>query len=367
MGYKTALYEMHQKAGAKMVDFAGWDMPIQYTSVMEEHHQVRKDAGMFDVSHMLTLDIKGGDAKRFIRYLLANDIARVAKEKAFYSCMLNENSGIVDDLIAYYFNDEFIRLVINAANRDSDTKWIKQHAKAFDVEIIVRDDLAIIAIQGPNARQKADKVLAEKADDAVKNLAPFAMVQSGEWMIARTGYTGEDGYEISLPAEKASVFWQHLQSEGVLPCGLAARDTLRLEAGMNLYGQDMDEHTTPIESGLMWTVSITDDRDFIGKSVLLAKKETINEQFVGLVLCDRGILRAGQVVEVDGGCQKGVITSGNFSPTLGQSIAMARIPKAAKEIAVRIRNKVIPAKIVKMPFVRKGKKVYKELEDTVIH
>ncbi len=365
MGLKTPLYENHLQEGAKIVDFAGWDMPIQYKSLMDEHHAVRTDAGVFDVSHMLTVDIKGARAFDFMRYLLANDIAKINPGKAIYSCMLNQDAGIIDDLIAYYFTDDFIRLVINAGNRESDVIWIKEHAQRFNVEIIARDELAIIAIQGPNAREKVHQALTGNFAEAAKMLKPFSMVKANEWMIARTGYTGEDGYEISLPAAEASAFWQQLQDLGVTPCGLGARDTLRLEAGMNLYGQDMTELTTPIESALSWTVSLTEDRDFVGKSALMTKKLSISQELIGLVLDGKGVLRHGQRIFNDQDENIGVITSGSFSPTLSQSIALARIDKGNTVIKVGIRNKKVPATIVKFPFVRKGKKVYKECESVV--
>ncbi len=365
MGLRTPLYEKHLQHNARMVDFAGWQMPIQYQGVIEEHHAVRKNAGMFDVSHMLTVDIVGKDAKRFIRFLLANDINKIPQGKALYSCMLNEEAGIVDDLIAYHFSDDFIRLVINAGNRTTDVEWMNQHKGNFDVKINVRDDLAIIAVQGPAARQKADAALTDLATTEVKSLKPFSMHKNGEWMIARTGYTGEDGYEISLPASEACAFWDKLIDQDVTPCGLASRDTLRLEAGMNLYSQDMDQTTTPIESALMWTVSLTDDRDFVGKKALLNKKPVIDSKLVGLVLLDRGVLRHGQKVVVEGSSKTGVITSGTFSPTLSESIALARIPKDAENVFVEIRNKQVSAKIVQFPFVRKGEKVYKECQKAV--
>ncbi len=365
MGFKTPLYEKHLQENAKMVDFAGWDMPIQYRGVIEEHHAVRKEAGMFDVSHMLSVDITGENAKVFIRYLLANDVSKISKGKAIYSCMLNHEAGIVDDLIAYYFADNFIRLVINAGNRVTDITWIREYAGRFNVEIKVRDDLAIIAVQGPKARQKANIALGNLVTQEVENLKPFTMYKTGEWMIACTGYTGEDGYEISLPVAEAAAFWDKLKEAGVMSCGLAARDTLRLEAGMNLYSQDMDLTTTPVESALMWTVSWTADRDFIGKEALIAKKSQIDMQLVGLVLLDRGVLRHGQKVIIEGCDKCGVITSGTFSPTLAESIALARIPKNAEVVFVEIRNRLIPAKIVQFPFVRKGEKVYKECQRTL--
>lgn len=360
VGRRTSLYDSHLKAGAKMVDFAGWEMPIQYRSVILEHRTVREDAGMFDVSHMLAVDIKGADAKRFMRYLLAGDIMKCAPGKAMYALMLNDEGGIIDDLIAYYFSDRFIRLIVNAGNRESDLAWMNAKAARFSLEVTACDELAILAVQGPNAREKTDRAFNEALLKKVQGLQPFSVVQSDNWMVARTGYTGEDGYEIVLPNNQAVRLWHALQSQGVEPCGLGVRDTLRLEAGFSLYGQDMNTDTTPIESALMWTVSFTKDRDFIGKKALLARKADVETELVGMVLSGRGVLRSGQTVKDENGQNIGVITSGNYSPTLGESIALARLKKNSKAMTVTIRGKDIPAKRVKFPFVRKGKKVYKE-------
>ncbi|MFZ9035459.1 MAG: glycine cleavage system aminomethyltransferase GcvT [Francisellaceae bacterium] len=365
MGRKTPLYEINLQNNAKMVDFSGWDMPIHYGSQIEEHHIVRQSAGIFDVSHMLTVDCIGDEAHDFFKYLLANDIEKLVPGKAMYSCMLNEDGGIIDDLILYYLAKNYIRVVINAGNRESDVDWITEKARNFDVVINVRDDLAIIAVQGPDARVLVDDALGDRVTEEVRRLKPFEATKQGEWMVARTGYTGEDGYEVSLPAIEAVNFWKSLIQHGARPCGLGARDTLRLEAGMNLYGQDMDERITPMEAGLMWTVSLTSNRDFIGKSALQHKMNQVTHEFVGVVLSGRGVLRHGQEVVVlvgDNTHDKGVITSGTFSPTLKESIALARLPHGAKEIQVMIRNKPVAAQLVKYPFVRKGKKVYKELQ-----
>ncbi|MGD8796149.1 MAG: glycine cleavage system aminomethyltransferase GcvT [Thiohalophilus sp.] len=358
MGKRTPLYEEHLSANAKMVDFGGWDMPINYGSQIEEHHQVRKDAGMFDVSHMTIVDLTGDRVKPFLQYLLANNVDRLKDSgKALYTCMLNENGGVIDDLIVYYLKDDFYRMVVNAATRDKDLAWIEKQAQAFGVTVNVRDDLAMIAVQGPNARDKAHQVLGNDAADKLGDMKPFFMRELGKISVARTGYTGEDGYEIMLPADQAPGFWQKLVEAGVKPTGLGARDTLRLEAGMNLYGHDMDENTTPLESGLAWTVAWEpEERDFIGRDAITRQKMSgVKHKLVGLVLEDRGVLRDHQKVIVNGE-EAGEITSGSFSPTLGKSIAFARVPSSVdSQCQVEVRGKHLNARVVKMPFVRNGK------------
>lgn len=357
MGKQTALYDMHVSLNAKMVDFGGWDMPINYGSQIEEHHQVRNDAGMFDVSHMTIVDVKGSEAKTFLQKLLANDVARLKDNgKALYSCMLKEDAGVIDDLIVYYMEDDWYRVVVNASTREKDLAWINQQAKAFTVEVIEQDGLAMIAVQGPNAREKANKALADKSQ-GLEELGVFFAKLRGDMMIARTGYTGEDGYEIMLPNEQASSFWAALLEAEVKPCGLGARDTLRLEAGMNLYGSDMDESTTPLEAALGWTLAWEPkDRDFIGRAVLAKQKaDGVKTKLVGLVLEDKGVLRNHQKVMVDG-VAAGEITSGSFSPTLGKAIAFARVPATTTDSCqVDIRGKQLNCTVVKPPFVRNGK------------
>jgi len=357
MGQRTPLYDAHINLKAKMVDFGGWDMPINYGSQIEEHHQVRQDAGMFDVSHMVVVDLRGERTKDFLRYLLANNVDRLKDPgKALYSCMLNEKGGVIDDLITYYMTDSWFRMVVNAATREKDLAWINKQSEAFNVTVSVRDDLAMIAVQGPNAREKVHTVLADKAE-ALDGIGVFFMREIGDMAVARTGYTGEDGYEIMLPASEAASFWDKLIQAGVKPAGLGARDTLRLEAGMNLYGTDMDEQTSPLESGLGWTIAWEPaGRDFIGRQALQQQREQGTEQkLVGLLLEGKGVLRNHQKVLVDG-LEAGEITSGSFSPTLGKAIAFARVPKTVGEhCKVDIRGKLMDAKVVKPPFVRQGK------------
>lgn len=357
MGSQTPLYQAHLAANAKIVDFAGWDMPIHYGSQLEEHQAVRQDMGMFDVSHMTVVDCCGDAAKAFLQKLLANDVAKLKKSgKALYSCMLNAEAGVIDDLIVYYLRDDFYRIVINSATRTKDMDWINTQAEAFaELQIIERPELAMIAVQGPNAREAVISLFPEQAD-ALEALGKFFALPLGEFFIARTGYTGEDGFEVMLPAEQAESFWNQCLQAGVRPCGLGARDTLRLEAGMNLYGTDMDETTHPLESGLGWTVAWKpEERDFIGRKALQQQLESAeSKRFVGLVLEAKGVLRNHLKVFTDAG--EGEITSGSFSPTLGKAIAFARIPTSeAESCEVEIRGKRLPASIVKLPFVRDGK------------
>ena len=358
MSQKTALYDKHLQYGGKIVDFAGWDMPINYGSQIEEHHQVRQDAGMFDVSHMVVLDLNGAAVKPFLQYLLANDVAKLKTSgKALYSAMLKEDGGVIDDLIVYYMSDDWFRMVVNAATREKDITWITQQADKFNIEIKERDDLAMIAVQGPNAREKAMQVLPIDASQAAADLGGFVGVDSGEWFVARTGYTGEDGFEIMVPESEVAEFWDALVEAGVKPCGLGARDTLRLEAGMNLYGTDMDESTSPLISGLGWTIAWEPaERDFIGRKAITEEKANgVKQKLVGLVLEDKGVLRGHQKVVVEGQGD-GEITSGTFSPTLKQSIALARVPAGiGDKCQVEIRGKLLNARVVKPVFVREGK------------
>lgn len=358
MGSKTALYEVHQDSGAKIVDFGGWDMPLHYGSQIEEHKIVRESAGMFDVSHMTVVDVLGAESREYLRYLLANDVDKLKDTgKALYSGMLDEQGGVIDDLIAYRMPSDY-RLVVNCGTREKDLAWMNKQAANFDVQLVERSELAMIAIQGPEAIEKIKLASVENAA-LIDSLKVFQGLEAGAWMFCRTGYTGEDGLEVMVPNEAVADFWKALVDAGVKPCGLGARDTLRLEAGMNLYGADMDESVTPLQSGMGWTVSLSDDRDFIGKAALVKQKaEGVPDKLVGLVLEQRGILRGHQKVLVDG-VGEGEITSGTFSPTLGYSVALARVPAATGEsCAVDMRGKQVPVRVVRPPFVRNGKKVF---------
>ena len=363
---KTVLNAAHRALGARMVDFGGWDMPVNYGSQIEEHHAVRSDCGMFDVSHMCPVDVLGPDCRPFLARLVANDVAKLTVPgKALYSAMLNDAGGVIDDLIIYFLNDSRFRIVVNAGTAEKDLAWMQAKISEWqmDVTITQRRDgesarggpLAIIAVQGPNARAKVWQVLPQ-AKAAIAELKPFFAAEVGEYFIASTGYTGEDGYEIMLPAVEAESLWNTLKDAGVAPCGLGARDTLRLEAGMNLYGQDMDETVSPLDAGLAWTVAIKDNRDFVGKSALTVAGQ--QKQFLGLILLDKGVLRSHQQVVTKQG--NGEITSGSFSPTLQQSIALARLPLGVQigdEVDVDIRGKLLKAKVTKPVFARNGKAV----------
>ncbi len=361
MGNRTPLYDTHVALGAKMVDFGGWDMPIHYGSQIEEHHQVRRDAGMFDVSHMTVTDFRGRNVRAFLRSTMANNVDKLKQPgKALYTCMLNSKGGVIDDLIIYYMNDEWFRLVTNASTRDKDLAWLKAAAEQTgEVSVEPRPDLGIIAIQGPNARDKVFAALGGAVEDKCTGLKPFNAVSVGELFIASTGYTGEDGFELVLPNKAIPFTWQMLIEAGVKPVGLGARDTLRLEAGMNLYGSDMDETTTPLESGLAWTVALEpQDRKFVGREALEKQLAAgVPRQIVGLVLEDKGVLRNHQKVYCHSHGE-GEITSGSFSPTLGKAIALARVPAGVAvgdPVEVEIRGKRLPAKVVKYPFARHGK------------
>ena len=357
MSQITPLHDRHVAAGARMVDFGGWDMPLQYVSMLEEHHAVRRHAGMFDVSHMCAVDLRGPGVRPFLSRLLANDVGRLTQPgKALYSCLLDERGGVIDDLIAYFNDESWFRLVVNAGTAEKDLAWIHRQAEGTGITVTARRDLAMIAVQGPAARELAAALLDDAARTDALALGPFFGRQLGDFFVARTGYTGEDGFEIALPATQAGAFWDRLAAAGVRPCGLGARDTLRLEAGMNLYGSDMDESVTPLESGLAWTVAFTPGRDFIGRAALEAQRAAgVPRRLVGLLLTDKGVLRSHmKVVVPDGGT--GETTSGSYSPTLERSIALARVPAATgTDVSVEVRGRLLAARVVKLPFVRHGK------------
>ncbi|OAM26999.1 MULTISPECIES: glycine cleavage system aminomethyltransferase GcvT [Eikenella] len=359
----TPFYQAHQDAGAKLVDFAGWELPIHYGSQIVEHEAVRTDAGMFDVSHMLVTDVSGEQAKAFFRKLLANDVAKLAfVGKALYSAMLNDQGGVIDDLIVYRGNEAETqyRIISNGATREKDSAQFQKIGAEFSIKLTPRYDLAMLAVQGPQAVAKLLTVKPEWAD-TVNNLKPFQSADLGnDWFVARTGYTGEDGVEVILPGSAAEPFFKALQQAGVKPCGLGARDTLRMEAGMNLYGNDMDDDTSPLEAGMAWTVDLKDEaRDFVGKAPLVALKEKgVSVKQVGLLLAKGGVLREHMEVITPQG--KGVTTSGVFSPSLKQSIAIARVPKTfeGNTAKVVIRGKEVDVRVLKLPFVRNGQKQF---------
>jgi len=362
MTRKTILNDSHRALDAKMVDFGGWDMPIHYGSQIEEHHQVRRDAGMFDVSHMTVVDLSGDKVRPFLRQLVANSVDKLkAPGKALYTCMLNEAGGVIDDLIIYFQREDWFRLVVNAATRDKDLAWIAAQAAPFGVEVRERPELAMIAVQGPAARERVLGLLDADDADAAGKLAKFSAAELpgtrfGDLFVARTGYTGEDGFEVVVPEAHAVALWDALLAAGVKPAGLGARDTLRLEAGMNLYGQDMDETVSPYEAALGWTVALDEGRAFNGRDVLeRQKRDGAPRQMIGLVMDEKGVLRHGQKVLTAQG--EGEILSGTFSPTLGKAIAFARVPAGDVSTGVRvdIRGREVPVRVVKFPFVRDGK------------
>ena len=362
---KTVLNDAHRALGAKMVDFGGWDMPIHYGSQIDEHHVVRNAAGMFDVSHMTVVDLHGARIREFLRHLVANSVDKLQKPgKALYTAMLNPRGGVIDDLIIYFLAEDFFRLVVNAATRDKDLAWIGEQARAFDVQVTERSDFAMIAVQGPAARDKVIGLLRESDRERIGKLGKFvagdAQAADGTPLfVARTGYTGEDGFEVVVPQDRAVELWNALLGAGVKPAGLGARDTLRLEAGMNLYGQDMDEEVSPYEAALAWTVALDEGRDFIGREVLERQKSGgAPRQMIGVVMDEKGVLRHGQKVLTALG--EGEILSGTYSPTLGKAIAFARVPAgeiplgAAGNVRVDIRGREVPVRVVKFPFVRDG-------------
>lgn len=362
----TPLNAAHRAAGAKMVDFGGWDMPVNYGSQIEEHHAVRTDVGMFDVSHMCVVDLKGEHVRSFLRGLVANNVDKLqVPGKALYSAMLKPEGTVIDDLIIYFMNESWFRLVVNAGTAEKDVAWMNAHNVKTDAGITItqRRDGAnaygLIAVQGPNARAKAWEVLPETqaatADIKPFNAVIFESTSFGEVMVARTGYTGEDGFEIAVSVERVTDLWNALAAAGVKPAGLGARDTLRLEAGMNLYGQDMDETVNPLNAGLAWTIDLVAERDFVGKQALLEQGQSA--QFLGLILREKGgILRAHQKIVTAQG--EGEITSGTFSPSMQEAIALARLPMGVAigdTVHVQIRDKQLAATVVKLPFVRNGK------------
>jgi aminomethyltransferase len=360
MTQKTILNDTHRALGAKMVDFGGWDMPIHYGSQIDEHHLVRKDAGMFDVSHMTVVDLRGEQVRPFLRKLVANSVDKLkVPGKALYTAMLNEQGGVIDDLIIYYRDEQFFRLVVNASTRDKDLAWITEQAKPFGVSVTERPEFGMIAVQGPTARERVLGLLREEDRAVIGKMGKFVAAEAKtadgiDVFVARTGYTGEDGFEIVVPEQHTVAFWNALLAAGVKPAGLGARDTLRLEAGMNLYGQDMDDTVSPYEAAMGWTVSLDEGRDFTGRAVLEQQKASgAPRQMIGLVMDEKGVLRHGQKVLTANG--EGEILSGTFSPTLGKAIAFARVPAGEPgTVRVDIRGKEIPVRVVKFPFVRDG-------------
>ncbi|WWP01365.1 MAG: glycine cleavage system aminomethyltransferase GcvT [Candidatus Dasytiphilus stammeri] len=360
MMQKTILFNHHQLYGAHIINFNDWMMPLHYGSQLKEHHIVRNDAGVFDISHMTIIDIYGEEARIFLRYILANDVAKLKNPgKALYSAMLNISGGVIDDLIVYFINHTTYRLIVNAVNRNKDLAWLYKHIKNFSVKLKTRDDMALIAIQGPNAQKKTQSLFNPEHQQILDKMLPFSSVELGDWFVSTTGYTGELGYEIAMPQEKAVHFWKSLINIGVYPVGLGARDTLRLEAGMNLYGNEMDEKISPLSANMDWTISWEPmNRNFIGREALERQRYHIIDKLVGLKMKAKGVLRPQLTVsfnDQDGRNKTGKITSGTFSPTLGYSIALARVPsEIGKEAVVHLRNRDVLVEITRPIFVRDG-------------
>lgn len=355
---KTALHSRHRSLGAKLIPFAGWEMPLRYHSDLEEHRAVREDVGMFDVSHMCAVDLKGAGTRGLLERILANDVGKLRiPGQALYTCMLNSNGGVVDDLIVYFVAPDWFRIVVNAATTEKDLAWMREHATAYGVDVNPRQDLGIVAVQGPQARSKVAAQLESELADKALSAKPFSCVWAGDLFVSRTGYTGEDGFELVWPHERLVKLWDELIVDGVQPCGLGARDTLRLEAGLRLYGQDMDETVAPLESGLSWTVAWSpEDRYFIGREALEALRGHPLRRAVAIVFHGRGVLRNHMPIRDVTARSVGEITSGGFAPTLKASVALARVSADAQPpFEVLIRSGWEGVKVVKPPFVRNGK------------
>ena len=350
---KTSLHNAHIQLGAKMVNFSNWEMPISYSSLIEEHNAVRNAAGIFDVSHMSVFDFDDGDQIAFFEKIFANDIKKIYKDnKAIYGALLNEEGGILDDLIIYHANNKF-RLVSNCSTREQNRQWFEKHAVEFGVKVMERSDMGILAIQGPDALNKILEI--KEIDAQVNTLQSFGCMFEGDKLYARTGYTGEDGLELIVPTKDINHLWDQALELGCTPIGLGARDTLRLEAGLNLYGNDMTINNHPYESNMGWTIDMSDEnREFIGKDAILSIDQSKSQKIVGIILQDKGILRSGYEITHEQG--KGVVLSGSYSPTLQSSIGLARVDQGYKENGkVMIRNKLLNIDFVSPRFLGQGK------------
>ncbi len=357
MGLRTPLYDMHLALGAKIIDFNGWDMPLHYGSQVDEHHHVRKECGMFDISHMSIFDIQGTQAQAFLQHVLCNDVALLETiGSAQHSLLLNEQGGVIDDLMVFR-TDSGYRLVGNAVTHQRVQSWLNEHAEPFACTVSWRNDLCLFSIQGPFTRERLSGILSSSRSQLVQTLEHHFAAADGDWFISCTGYTGEIGIEIMLPSTQAVDFMNELVGAGIAPIGIGARDTLRLEAGFNLYGFDSNEQISPLTTNMQHVVCWQpESRNFIGRQALQTQQDKgVAEKLVGLVLEERGVLRAGQPVRIDNQIS-GVITSGSFSPSLGKAIALARVPIDTGDRAeVEIRHKWFPVRVVKPRFVRYGK------------
>lgn len=358
MAKATALRDEHVRLGGKMVDFAGWDMPVEFEGLRKEHERVRSQVGLFDVSHMGEVRVRGEKALESLEWLTSNSVASLTKGKAQYSLLPNEEGGIVDDIIVYCIEEGTDYLVcVNAANKDKDFEWMLKHNKGADITD-ESDQWSQIAVQGPNAIELLSRVF----DDSIKEVKPFHFVSKGfsggECWVACTGYTGEKGAEIFVPNDKAVALWQALLEKGedlgVAPIGLGARDTLRTEMKYSLYGHEITDDTNPYEAGLGWVVK-ADKKDFIGKDPMVAVKASgLNRKLIGFKMLERGIPRHGYKVFSFDNKEIGDVTSGTLSPSLGENIGIAYVQKdfadEGTEINIQVRQKMIKAEVVKTPF-----------------
>lgn len=361
---RTQLYRIHEQT-AKLTDFAGFEMPLWYKGIVPEHLAVRNGVGIFDISHMGRVMVTGVDAERFLNYVITNDVSKLTSNAAQYSVMCNESGGIMDDFVVYRLETEKFMVVFNASNREKDYNWMTAHAKGFNVKIEqVSDDVGMLAVQGPNAEKTLQKISAEDLSKIERFKCSPARLANIDVFLARTGYTGEDGFEVFIwnasltRPENALNLWNAILAAGspfsIEPCGLGARDTLRLEAGLCLYGNDIDEDTTPLEAGLGFVVKLQKDK-FIGKETLLKQKtEGIKRKRVGIQLLDQGIPRPGFEICSVSGEKIGQLTSGTFSPLLKYGIGMGYVPvgqaQEGNAVNVKIRDKLVKARIVSFPF-----------------
>jgi glycine cleavage system T protein (aminomethyltransferase) len=357
----TPLYEDHVKLGGRMVSFAGWELPVQYSGVIDEHKAVRNAAGIFDVSHMGQIVFTGPDALACVQNLTTNDASKLTDGKAQYSILCNERGTVIDDVIVYRFSENRFMMVVNGSNVDKDFEWCKSHTTGDVKAEDISDSYALIALQGP----KAADILSKLTDADLASLPSYSFTEGAidgksDCIIARTGYTGEDGFELFCKPEDASAIWQslieHGKPLGLLPAGLGARDTLRLEMKFSLYGQEITEETLPIESGLAWVVKM-DASDFIGRDAIAAAKEKgLNRKLVGFKMTEKGIPRQGYPIMLNDE-EVGVVTSGTMSPSLGEAIGIGFVPKSGVSIgdtiSIDIRGRGKKAEIVKTPFYKK--------------
>lgn len=357
---RTPLYEEHKKLGARIVDFAGWEMPVQYSGVTDEHLTVRKSAGLFDVSHMGTFEISGDETTRFLDYLTPSNCAKLSELQATYSLLLNEGGTIVDDIIIYKLNQRRFLLVVNASNKEKDFEWVKSHLRG---KVSLKDlsgETTLIALQGPKAALVLSSICEENLDDVGKFCLKYIFVKgASKTLVARTGYTGEDGFEIFAKPAEAAAIWNSLleagKSQGIKPAGLGARDTLRLEMGYTLYGHEISDKTNALEAGLRWVIKFKKPEDFIGKDALLKIREKgLKRKLVGFTLLEKGIPRNGYKI-FSGDKDVGIVTSGTFSPSLQRPIGIGYVKNGLDEVgakfSVDIRGRKRLAEVVKTPFL----------------